>query len=208
MAKACGHCKWLLSCDTTPDTKACKDFKPRNLVTDIIKRDIKIKRAIQKVKVNPIFKVDKTLGNELLTYRVFDNHNFEFLIFSTEELRKLSGLIVKNQSWRDRTIEIKFLLGKNYHKLSKLYQLTKSYIFDTYGELLADVKTDSLRNEYIAILLKDIETAMANFEFYIDLADSIIANLDKSAFALKELVELGIMVYKRESMPTPKSKDI
>ena len=208
----CGNCLWFtepqgeseLTCversGVTKNVKACRDFtlKPFNAsllhTTDSFL--IKFKDKLSSAK----FIIDKSVKDELTQYFVLSQSHKEggknlrhipTCSYGPREASKLISLFEKTQSLRDRALSIKLGMFSLMVELKTQESIGKQYIFKHYGKYMQNMKTESIRQTIMDILMSPLDLKIKEISGILESANLVYENLKDTYFTLKEVKDIA-----------------
>lgn len=208
----CGRCVWFyepqgeadLTCaersGVEKNTKACKDFyaKPFNL--SILKSEDPFFVKTREILSDSKFNIDLSILNELEKYFVICDgfkeggsrlRHVPVCSYGSKEAAQLLSLFEKTQALRDRTLSIKLGLLSLMSELRHIEAIGKQYIFENYNSSIQAMKTESIRQISIDILLSPLSEKIMEISDIIDMANLVYENLKDTYFSLKEIKDIA-----------------
>ena len=207
----CGNCLWFkepqgeseLTCiersGVAEKTKACRDFtlKPFN-ASSLSSTDsffVKFKNKLASAK----FVVDKSVVVELSQYFFFQSYKeggeslkaIPICSYGPKEASDLIVLFEKTQALRDRALSIKLGMFSLMVELRTQEAIGKQYIFKYYGKYIQNMKTESIRQIVIDILLSPLDLKIKEISGIIESSNLIYENLKDTYFTLKEVKDIA-----------------
>lgn len=107
---------------------------------------------------------------------------------------------VQDQAYRSRLVEILVMILRQYGPLELAYGVMQDYISTHFADLLP-VRAKADRAAYLRSgVLHTAWTLLSKLERVRDSAQEVIADIDKTAWALKNMLEGMSMIHKGETM--------
>lgn len=121
-----------------------------------------------------------------------------FNVNGTNSLSKLASLIVEDQSYRSRMIEIYATVCSAIKSLDDMLSRFQDYATVTYARDLKAVGAAKERERMVRNVMSEYYKYKDDLELLRDEIDLYVKDIDKAGFALKNLVETLALIERRE----------
>lgn len=154
----------------------------------------------------------KKVCNMLETAKIIDLDNIQSEIETLHSGRKMRNMTLRRTSvnrlisasyqeaaTRSRLVELVVTITRNYNMLELAYQAaTESLISKFYKELPGSTKAS--KSAFVNDVMSELKIRLTEFKSVIEIANLIIADIDKCGFSLKHVVDLLQISNKRENI--------
>lgn len=122
------------------------------------------------------------------------------LVYKKISTERLIRCIMQDASYRARCVEIMVQVTKAQRMLEAATEEIYNHIFVKYKPYLQQFRTKAEKDSYVHAILKSSYSKQSDFNRIIEVARSIIEDIDKFSWATKNIVEAMKLVFQKETV--------
>ena len=167
-------------------------------VDSIRVKDKYISALLRSLSKKTTFKVDKSLIAELNKYLSIvpalkgKTKKIPYGANGPRDLKAIGLLLSKTQKYKDRVREIDIRFLELEYALDDLKTIAVNYIWDNYGDELAELKPVARQTVFIDAVLSDICKVLRKVSLLREKAEIVLQNLTDSYWTLSKVQEIGV----------------
>ena len=161
-------------------------------------KDKYISALLHSLTKKTTFKIDKSLISELNKYlSVVPSlkgkiKKIPYGSNGPSDLKAIGMLLSKTQKYKDRVREIDIRFLELEYALDDLKTIAINYLWDNYGDDLADMKPVARQSVFIDAVLSDICKILSEICLLREKAQIVLQNLTDSYWTLSKVQEIGV----------------